>query len=202
MQRLVIATSNRGKLSEFRELLGPDRFEIVGLDVYPQIQLPEETGLTYADNALLKADAAASSPDLHGAWVLADDSGLEVDALDGRPGLYSARFATERLPGESQDAANRRELLTQLTASKRPSREWAARFVCWLALARPGQPTLLYAGYANGCVIPHPRGDNGFGYDPLLLLEDLGRTFAELSDVEKNARSHRGKAVRQLLASL
>lgn len=195
-QRLVIATSNQGKLKEFAELFAGAPLLCVGLDAFPHIRLPEETGLTYADNAVLKAEACSSLNE----WVLADDSGLEVDALGGRPGLYSARLADSRMTGETQDAANRRELLRLLDETKLAP-PWPARFVCWLALYRPGQPVLLYSGFANGSVIPTPRGTHGFGYDPLLLLEDLGRTFAELSDVEKNTRSHRARAVHALRAS-
>ena len=199
MRRIVIATSNRGKLAEFRQLFAGQPFEIVGLDEYPEVRLPEETGMTYSANAVLKAEAVALAV---GEWSLGDDSGLEVDSLGGKPGLYSARFATELRPGETQDAANRRKLIESLRALPLKSEQWTACFVCWLALARPNQHTVMYSGIAEGAVIAEPRGSRGFGYDPLLLLEDLGRTFAELSDVEKNGLSHRGKAVRALLASL
>ncbi len=190
---LIIATSNLGKLAEFQELL-PGR-ALVALP--KDFVLPEETGTTYEANARLKAESAARA---FNAPALGDDSGLEVDALGGRPGLYSARFAKERLPGEAQDAANRRQLLTELQASGVAESEWRARFVCVLAYAVPGKPTRVFHGEAHGRVLPHERGSKGFGYDPLLLLEDLDRTFAEIDGVEKNRLSHRGQATRLFIA--
>jgi XTP/dITP diphosphohydrolase len=191
---IVIATSNKGKLREFRDLI-PARFNVQD----PGIALPEETGTTYTENAILKAEAALSATGLPS---LGDDSGLEVAALGGRPGLYSARFAETRLPGESQDAANRRKLLAELEKSGVPEDQWQAKFVCALAYAVPGAPVRVFLGEAFGHVLRTPRGSNGFGYDPLLLLPELGKTFAELSEADKNFLSHRGKAVKSWLAAL
>ncbi len=196
--RLLIATSNRGKLAEFRALF-PAEIAVVGLDSHPEVVLPEETGLTYSANARLKAEAAARATGLPS---LGDDSGLEVSALGGRPGLYSARFAETRAEGEAQDAANRRKLLEELRKSGRPEAEWDARFVCALALAVPGEDIQTFSGEAKGRVISTPRGANGFGYDPLLLVVEHGKTFAELDDAEKNRLSHRGQAVQALVAFL
>lgn len=191
--RIVIATSNQGKLRELRELV-PRELIVEGLDAHPNVTLPEETGTTYEANAILKAEAAR---DATGLASLGDDSGLEVRPLDDRPGLYSARYCSEseRLPGEKQDAANRRKLLMELRATQSDPKTWHAKFVCALAFAVPGQPTQLFRGEAAGMVIPEERGTNGFGYDPLLFVPEFGKTFAELTDDVKNRNSHRGKAV-------
>jgi XTP/dITP diphosphohydrolase len=198
--QIVIATSNLGKLREFRALV-PPRFSLAGLDAHPQVVLPEETGTSYEENAVLKAEAAAAQTGLP---ALGDDSGLEVAVLGNRPGLYSARYCPkeERKPGESQDEANRRKLLEDLSASKRPQSEWAAKFVCALAYAVPGQKTQLFRGEAEGQVLSSPRGTNGFGYDPLLFVAEFEMTFAELEDDVKNRNSHRGRAVEAWLRTM
>lgn len=196
--RLVIATSNLGKLREFIALLPPG-LSIEGLDQHPGVTLPEETGTTYAANAILKAEAAANATGLP---TLGDDSGLEVAPLDGRPGLYSARFEPNRLPNESQDAANRRKLLQELRSSGAAESTWSARFVCALAYAAPGAPTQVFMGTASGLVLPSERGEHGFGYDPLLLVPEFGKTFAELDETTKNHNSHRGRALEALRRTL
>ncbi|MCC6810059.1 MAG: RdgB/HAM1 family non-canonical purine NTP pyrophosphatase [Deltaproteobacteria bacterium] len=197
--RIVVATSNKGKLREFVELLPPE-MRVEGLDAHEGVTLPEETGTTYEQNAVLKAEAAAKATGLPS---LGDDSGLEVAPLGNRPGLYSARYADDtRLPGEPQDVANRRKLLVELRRSGAPEQEWHAKFVCALAYAVPGQATRVFRGEAAGIVIAKERGTNGFGYDPLLLLPEYGKTFAELDDRTKNRNSHRGKAVAAWLAAL
>ncbi len=196
--RIVIATSNKGKLKEFVALL-PATFVCEGLDAHQQVAMPEETGATYEANAILKAEAGCRATGLP---CLGDDSGLEVEALQNRPGLYSARFADSREPGESQDAANRRKLLSELSRSDVPPSEWRAKFVCALAFAVPGQPTRVYHGEAAGMVLQVERGSNGFGYDPLLLVPEYGKTFAELPEDTKNRESHRGRAVAKWLSSL
>jgi XTP/dITP diphosphohydrolase len=196
--RIVIATSNLGKLREFRALV-PSRLQLEGLDAHPDVVLPEETGTTYEANAVLKAEAACTKT---GLASLGDDSGLEVRALDDRPGLYSARYCQTRLAGESQDAANRRKLLEELRETGRPPSDWQAKFVCALAYAVPGHETVVYRGEAAGMVVPEARGSNGFGYDPLLFVPEFNKTFAELSDDVKNRNSHRGKAVAAWLLAL
>lgn len=196
--RVVIATSNKGKLREFIELV-PSHLKLEGLDAHPSLVMPDETGSTYEENAVLKSEAGAKATGLP---CLGDDSGLEVSVLGGRPGLYSARYCETRLAGESQDAANRRKLLEELAMTKAEPSEWHAKFVCALAFTIPGKGTVIYKGEAAGMVIPTPRGANGFGYDPLLWLPEFGKTFAELDERTKNINSHRGKAVLAWLADL
>lgn len=187
MRRLLIATTNPGKLVEFRELLGALPVELV----LPERDLQvAETGSNYAENAALKARAYAAASGLP---ALADDSGLEVDALGGAPGLFSARYSP--LPGAS-DADRRAHLLANLRGLPRP---WTAHFHCTAALALPDGDLHLAEGQVFGEILPEERGSNGFGYDPLFLLPELGRTMAELTREEKNTLSHRARA---LLAAL
>jgi XTP/dITP diphosphohydrolase len=193
---VVIATSNQGKLEELTTLLAPAGLEMQSLADYPEIVLPEEIGTTYLENATLKAEAVTSAT---GRPALGDDSGLEVAVLGGRPGLYSARFASERRPGESQDAANRRALLAELAESKAPPELWRAEFVCVLAFAQHGHATEHFFGRCAGLVLPRERGDAGFGYDPLLWVPELGKTMAELDEATKNRISHRGQAAQEFL---
>lgn len=190
---LLIATGNAGKAREFREMLGADRFAWRDLSAYPPGDPVEETGRTFRANACLKASEYARR---HGVWTLADDSGLEVDALGGSPGVLSARWAAVQGTGEG-DADNNATLLRQLDAV--PDDRRAARFVCVLALADPtGRITLTARDTVEGRVLREPRGRNGFGYDPLFYVEPLGRTTAELPPDEKHRISHRGKALRRL----
>ena len=183
---LLIATTNPGKLKEMQELLGSLTVNLIlprDLDIQLEV---EETGLTYAENAALKARAFCAAS---GLITLADDSGLEVDALDGQPGLHSARYLP--LPGAS-DADRRTYLLKNLAGKPRP---WTARFHCSVALAAPGREILFTEGFCPGEVIDEERGANGFGYDPLFLVAGLQRTMAELGMEEKNRLSHRARAV-------
>jgi XTP/dITP diphosphohydrolase len=181
MPQLVIATTNLGKLREFRELLDEVDCEVEGCE--PGVT---ENGDSYAANATLKAEAASS---LTGRPALGDDSGLEVAALDGYPGLRSARIA-------STPEERNRIVLDRLINLPRP---WKAQFICVLALAIPGQSTLTYRGTREG-EITEPRGQGqGFGYDPLFLLPEVGHTYAELAGPEKHRWSHRGAAVRAML---
>ncbi|GAP12868.1 non-canonical purine NTP pyrophosphatase, RdgB/HAM1 family [Longilinea arvoryzae] len=183
MKRLLIATTNPGKLVEFRDLLG---------DLAVELVLPErdlqvvENGRSYAENAALKAHAYAAAS---GLTALADDSGLEVDALDGAPGLYSARYSPDE---NASDADRRALLLANLQAKPRP---WTAHFHCTLAVAQPDGSVHYTQGNVYGEILPEERGNNGFGYDPLFLLPELGRTMAELTREEKNTLSHRALAV-------
>lgn len=190
MHRLLIATTNPGKLAEFRELLG---------DLPVELVLPErdlqvaETGRNYAENAALKARAYAAASGLP---ALADDSGLEVDALGGAPGLFSARYSP--LPGAS-DADRRAHLLANLRGLPRP---WTAHFHCTAAVALPDGELHLAEGQVFGEILPEERGTNGFGYDPLFLLPELGRTMAELTREEKNTLSHRARALHAALPAI
>jgi XTP/dITP diphosphohydrolase len=182
-RELVIATGNMGKLREYRELLAGTGFALVAFD-----SEVEEVGETYAENARLKAEAACSRSGLPS---LGDDSGVEVEALDGFPGLRSARL------GPTQEARTA-ELLSRLVGKPRP---WHARFVCVIALAAPGQPTELFEGECKGEIVQEWRGQAGFGYDPIFLVPGTGKTFGEMTPEEKRLYSHRARAVRALLES-
>ena len=194
LRELVIATGNRGKLAELRALLADS-----GIAVRSQADfaVPEvaETGLSFVENAILKARHASAHTGLP---ALADDSGLEVDALAGQPGVHSARYAGE----PSDDAANNRKLLEAL--AEVPEMRRTARFHCVLALLRhPADPVpLICAGTWEGRILHAPAGDNGFGYDPLFLVEEEGCSAAELPRELKNRLSHRAQALRQLLRAL
>jgi len=195
---LLLATSNQGKQREYRELLEGLPFTLVFPQDVASERAPkvEESGATYAQNAALKARAWAK---ITGWLTLADDSGLEVAALGGAPGLYSARLAPQP---HATDADRRRYLLAQLTGKPRP---WQARFVCVIAVATPGGALHFAEGVCHGEIIAQERGDHGFGYDPLFLLPDLGLTMAELQPEEKNRRSHRARAatvIRPILQAL
>jgi XTP/dITP diphosphohydrolase len=185
---LLIATNNQGKIKELHELL-----DDLGIDLVTPSQIGLdldviEDGLTYAENATKKAVAFAKASNL---ISLADDSGLEVDALDGAPGLYSARYGSTN--GEKlSDADRRKYLLSKLQDQPRP---WTARFHATIAIGIPNGEVHLTVGICEGEIIPTERGTGGFGYDPIFLLPELGRTMSELSMDEKNRLSHRAKAV-------
>jgi len=192
--RLVFATRNRGKVVELRALLADLDLEVLSLDqvVHPVPEVVED-GDTFAANAAKKALAVSLATGLP---ALADDSGLEVDALEGKPGVHSARWAEMNGTGKG-DPDNNRTLLAQLEAV--PDDRRTGRFVCVLALADPAGRIILTArDSVEGRILRSPRGSNGFGYDPLFFIEHLGRTTAELSPGEKHEVSHRGKALRRL----
>ncbi|MCB1553402.1 MAG: RdgB/HAM1 family non-canonical purine NTP pyrophosphatase [Xanthomonadales bacterium] len=193
--RVVLASGNRGKLAELQGALAGLSIELVAQSSLG-IESPEETGLTFVENALLKARYASAQSGLP---ALADDSGLCVDALHGAPGLYSARYAGDA----ATDADNRAKLLRALTSTPAPER--GARFVCVLALLRRPDdplPLIVQADWA-GVVATSERGDGGFGYDPIFLPHDVGgRTAAELTPERKRALSHRGQAVALLQRAL
>jgi XTP/dITP diphosphohydrolase len=196
MSKLLLATNNRGKVKEIQALLEGDAFELVTPDQLGVQLHVDEDGQTYAENAALKGLAFAN---LTGLLTLADDSGLEVDALDGQPGLHSARFSTK--PGAT-DADRRAYLLECLQGKPRP---WTARFRCVITLAAPGEEMRFAEGICEGEIIPAERGRNGFGYDPIFLIPELNKTMAELSMEEKNRLSHRARAVmvaRSILAEM
>ena len=182
-RRLVIATGNAGKLREYRELLADTGLELVAFD-----SEVDEVGETYAENARLKAETACARSGLPS---LGDDSGVEVEALGGFPGIRSARLG----PTQQERTA---ELLRRLEDKPRP---WQARFVCVLALAAPGHDTQLFEGECRGEIVPEWRGEAGFGYDPIFLVPGTGKTFGEMPPEEKRLYSHRARAVRALLAS-
>lgn len=189
MTKLLIATTNTGKVAEIAELLSDLNYEVIGLADLPQA-LPdvEETGTTFAANALLKAKYYHAQT---GLLALADDSGLEVDALDGRPGVYSARYAGVG----ASDAAKIAKLLEELRDV--PAAERTGRFVCVIALVGSGV-SKTFTGTCAGLLADAPRGTNGFGYDPVFIEPSSGRSFAELTRAEKAAISHRGRALQQM----
>lgn len=192
LHKLVIATRNPGKLREFRILLAPAGLEVAGLSDVSLDKDCAETGLSFAENARQKASFYSRESDLP---VLADDSGLEVFALGSKPGIYSARYAG---PGAT-DAQRIERLLMELGAT---GCDRAARFVCALALALRGEVLLESEGECRGVIADRPRGTNGFGYDPIFFFPELARTYAELSEEEKNRYSHRARAVHALLQGL
>lgn len=184
--RLVLATTNQGKVAELRRILAGLDVELLSAD---EVALPdvEETGATFEDNALLKARQSARAC---GLACVSDDSGLVVDALDGEPGVYSARYAGRH----GDDEANLRRVLERM----RGVVERSARFVCVAALASPEGREWIARGELEGVLIDHPRGTGGFGYDPIFVPLGDSRTTAEIAPEEKDAISHRGKAFRAL----
>ncbi|MBI5365844.1 MAG: RdgB/HAM1 family non-canonical purine NTP pyrophosphatase [Planctomycetes bacterium] len=193
-RRWVVATRNRHKLDELGALLAGLPVALSCVADHPGAPDVEETAPDFAGNALLKARSAARAT---GLWALADDSGLEVDALDGRPGVLSARYAGV----QGDHAANNARLLADLAAV--PEARRAARFVCVLALARPDGAAWRFRGECPGAIAHAARGAGGFGYDPLFLVSDAaGRTMAELDAAAKNRISHRGRALAALRAAL
>lgn len=196
---LIFATNNPHKLEEARAILEPLGVVVRSLaDMREDIEEPEEDGLTFEDNARLKARYYARRL---GAACLAEDSGLEVDALGGAPGVYSARYSGVPGSRDERDRANNIRLLAELAGVPLERRQ--GRFVCTLALASPDGTVRLEArGTYEGIIAEEARGQNGFGYDPLLYLPDRGCTSAELEPSEKHARSHRGQALRRFVALL
>ncbi len=184
--RLLIATNNPGKRLEIVDLLQGLDCQIVTPAELGLTLVVEETGQTYAENAALKAEAFCR---LSGLITLADDSGLEVDALAGAPGIHSARYAPQP---NATDADRRAYLLQQLQGKPRP---WTAHFHCTLAIQQPNAPIRFVTGDCYGEIIPKERGQNGFGYDPIFYLPELQRCMAELSMAEKNRLSHRARAL-------
>jgi len=197
VRRVVLATRNAHKVAELKAILddvisGLD-LEIVGVDEFPDVEDVVETGVTFAENATLKAVAVAQAT---GFPALADDSGLAVEVLGGSPGVFSARWAGIH----GQDRANLDLLLAQL--SDVPDEHRSAAFVCAAALAMPGGSVVVREGRMPGTLAREPRGSNGFGYDPILVVDGGSHTAAELSTEDKNAISHRGKAFRALATDL
>lgn len=190
--KLVIATGNTHKLSEIRAFLGTS-FEVLGLGDIGFTDEIIEDGASFKENAAIKARAVARATELP---VLADDSGLMVDALDGRPGIFSARFAGEA----GNHALNNEHLLKELALVEPDKR--TARFVCVLAFCSQGQEIDYYEGVAEGRILGEYSGTQGFGYDPIFFSDDLKKTFAEASEAEKNTVSHRGRALMSFRTSI
>lgn len=190
---LVVATGNAGKLREIRRLLADSGIEVLGLGEFPGLPEVIEDGLTFAENARKKAATVAR---LTGRLTLADDSGLAVDALGGRPGIHSARYAGS----DAGDDDNNRKLLAELAGV--PAEQRQAAFHCVMALCRPDGDCRFFEGMLPGLVLEAPRGNDGFGYDPLFWVPEYHRSLAELPLDIKNRISHRGQALRQVVAHL
>ena len=189
-KHIVLATRNAGKIKELNDLLAGYGLTVLGLADFPEIGEIEETGVTFAENAALKARTVAQAT---GLVALADDSGLVVDALGGAPGVYSARYSD---PGAT-DERNNEKLLNVMKDV--PEAKRGCRFVSLVAAIAPNGEEILAEGRWEGRVLSAPRGNGGFGYDPLFLDPELNQSAAELSREDKNARSHRGRALRALL---
>lgn len=190
---LVVATRNPGKLREIRALLESHKIAVRGVEEFPELPEIEEDGETFAANARKKAETIAR---LTGRLTLADDSGLEVAALGGQPGVHSARYAGEA----ADDAANNRKLLKAL--AEVPALKRSAAFVCVMALCTPDGDCHCFEGRLSGEILRELRGHDGFGYDPLFLVPDFGQTLAEMPLLEKNRISHRGAALQQVTSYL
>ncbi len=189
-EKLVLATANQGKKKEMQALLTGSGVELVSLIDYPQLVLPEETGSTFIDNAKLKAGAVVKAT---GNWALSDDSGLIVDALAGAPGVHSARYAG----AQASDTENNLKLLKAL--AKVPDDQRKAAFVCVVVLASPKGEEFIFEGSCRGRIGWRMIGYEGFGYDPLFMVEpDYRLSMAQLNPIEKSAISHRGQALRKL----
>lgn len=194
-KKIVLATHNAGKLRELSTLLGSRGFEVVGLNEFPGIYDIEETGSSFEENALIKAETIAR---LTGLISIADDSGLEVEALGGAPGIYSARYGDdwEKLKNESRDERNIRKLLNAM----RGKRNRNCRFVTAIAAVRPDGVKMTRFGKWDGILLDKPAGNNGFGYDPVFFDPLLGKSAAELPPEIKNSHSHRNAALTALLS--
>lgn len=189
MREIIIATKNAGKVKDFETLFSPKGFQVKSLLDFPEMEDVEETGVTFAENATLKAEAISSALNKP---VIADDSGLAIDALNGEPGVYSARYAGEN----KDDNANIEKVLQKLNDV--PFEKRTARFHCALAIAVPGKRTEIVEGTCEGHILEEKRGENGFGYDPIFFVEKWRCSMAELSKEQKNQISHRANALKKL----
>jgi XTP/dITP diphosphohydrolase len=198
MKQVLIATSNAGKLRDFAGAAAVMGIDIAALPGFASLPLAVEDGHTFEENSRKKA--SYYSRYAPGEVVLADDSGLEVDALGGAPGVHSARYAAEephKADSNTDDDDNNARVVRELTGF--PSEKRTGRFVCLIAAARDGEILAVFHGKAEGFILDSPRGSNGFGYDPLFYFPQIGKTFAELTAEEKSAYSHRGAAFREFL---
>ncbi|KIH42160.1 nucleoside-triphosphate diphosphatase [Bacillus sp. A053] len=189
MKEAIIATHNPGKVKEFKEILEPKGYDVKSLAEIGFTEEIEETGHTFEENAILKAEAVAKAVNK---MVIADDSGLSIDNLGGRPGVYSARYAGE----QKDDQANINKVISELKGIEKEQR--TARFRCALAVSIPGEETKTVEGHVEGYIAEEPRGEYGFGYDPIFIVKDKDKTMAELTSDEKNKISHRADALKKL----
>ena len=194
MQQLIVASRNVHKTHEIQRILGPD-FAVRDLSEHPEIPETVEHGKTFEENAVIKATAASRELS---ALVIADDSGLEVDALGGAPGICSARYAGQ----SASDKQNIDKLLIELARTRVRQDQRSARFRCILAIAQSGEILGVFEGIVAGTIVDLPRGRNGFGYDPIFLPKGLDQTFGELAPTEKDWLSHRARALEKLRAFL
>lgn len=195
---ILIATSNAGKLRDFAGAASALGIEVASIPNFSSLPLVVEDGATFEANARKKAEGYSKY--LPGEIVIADDSGLEVDALGGAPGVHSARYAADephKAEANTDDDANNAKLIREIL--KVPAEKRTGRFVCWIAAARDGKTLAVFEGKAEGLILDAPRGENGFGYDPLFYFPQIGKTFAELTAEEKSKYSHRGDAFRKFL---
>jgi len=198
MKHVLIATSNAWKLRDFAGAARPHGVEIAAIPNFANLPLVVEDGTTFEENARKKAQEYSTAAP--GSVVVADDSGLEIDALQGAPGVHSARYAAEephKAGANTDDELNNARVLRELWGV--PLEQRGGQFVCVLAAARDGQTLAIFRGTARGRILDEARGTNGFGYDPLFFFPSIGKTFAELSAEEKSRYSHRGEAFRKFL---
>jgi XTP/dITP diphosphohydrolase len=198
MRRILIASSNPGKIRDFAATASLHEIEIAPLPNFSSLPTVVEDGLTFEANARKKAEGYSKY--VPGELVLADDSGLEVEALGGAPGVHSARYAADEphaAEANTDDEANNARLMREIR--RVPLGQRSARFVCWIAVARDGKTLEVFEGHAEGTILDRPRGSNGFGYDPFFYFPAIGKTFAELPAEEKAKYSHRGAAFRAFL---
>ena len=193
MKQVIIATKNKGKAKDFEAIFKPYGYQVLTLHDVAEDMDVEETGTTFEENAILKAEALSQRLQT---FVLADDSGLAIDALNGAPGVYSARYAGE----EKSDEANMDKVLEEL--AEVPDNQRSARFCCAIALAGPDMETKTAFGTCEGIIAHDKKGNNGFGYDPIFFVPELGRMMAELQPSEKATISHRGNAIKKIEAEL
>ncbi|WP_239723757.1 MULTISPECIES: XTP/dITP diphosphatase [unclassified Mammaliicoccus] len=183
MKDIIIASNNKGKIEDFKAIF--PKANVTGIsEIAPDFDV-EETGTTFEENAILKSETASKALNK---IVIADDSGLSVEALYGEPGIYSARYAGE----PKDDQANIEKLLSNLKDKENKN----AEFICAIAVSEPGKDTVTYVGKVQGEIIDEQRGENGFGYDPIFFVPSLDKTMAELTAAEKSAISHRGNAIK------
>jgi XTP/dITP diphosphohydrolase len=198
MKRILIATSNPGKIRDFAGAASHHGIEVAAIPNFSSLPSVVEDGATFEANARKKAEAYSRY--VPGEIVIADDSGLEVDALGGAPGVHSARYAADEphaAENNTDDDDNNAKLIREIR--RVPAGKRTGRFVCWIAAARDGQTLAVFEGKTEGIIQEQPKGSNGFGYDPLFFFPQINKTFAELTAAEKAHHSHRGKAFRKFL---
>lgn len=186
---IVVASTNSGKIREFRQMLEPEGYTVKCLADYPEMPETEENGTTFRENAVIKAQAVT---DRYGIEAISDDSGLSIDAFNGEPGVHSARFLGHDTPYDYKN----RVILEKMKDVKGEDR--GCHYTCAIAITRPGREPVVFEEICRCRIADEPKGENGFGYDPIVYYEPLGKTMAEMSKDEKNSISHRGKAIRDL----